>query len=282
LAAAGAWLVLSSASARGAGHGDAAPAAAEPEPDAEPGRRPDFPASREVMALIAMDRDVGDYRANSAIKGPAGIYYKRQVELCLGMRPHREKYELAFAAAQAESTGEDADSPAISGRKLASYLAKAPSPFTKSDYWFTPKEQLKYAHPFALDVFFKSFKRKDGEHLGPKIKALYPGIVVAAAGDWKGGPGASAYIGGGLSPAAGNGVVVYDRASRRYFTYLHLRDVSVEVGDIVKAGEVLGTGGNTGMNARRPDHGGHVHLEIFDCERDIALRGTEILDIIKR
>ncbi len=300
LLAAGAWAVLNAAAGREAGLAEdtAAESAAAASPAAEgaaaggaaraasaarlASAQSAFPAGREVMALIALDRDVADYRAHSAIKGPAGLYYKRQVELCLSMRPLRAKYESAFAASQAERSGEDASSPAMSGRKLASYLAKAPSPFTKSDYWFTPREQLKYAHPYALDVFYKSFKRVNGRHIGPKIRALYPGIVVASAGDWKGGPGAAAYVGGGLSPAAGNGVVVFDRASRRYYTYLHLDEVFVAAGDIVKAGEVLGRGGNTGMNARRPDHGGHVHLEIFDCERDTALRGTEILDIIKR
>ncbi len=286
LLAAGAWALLGSAAAGGDVLGEDAEAAAATAPAASRARpsTPErgFPEAREVMALIALDRDVDDYRAHSAVKGPAGIYYKRQVELCLSMRPLRAKYELAFAEAQSARSGKAADSRPISGTKLASYLAKAPSPFAKSDFWFTPKERLKHAHPYALDVFFKSFRRENGRHIGPKIRALYSGIVVAAAGDWKGGPGAASYTGGGLSPAAGNGVVVFDRASRRYYTYLHLDEVLVAAGDLVKAGDIIGRGGNTGMNARRPDHGGHVHLEIFDCERDTALRGTEIQDIIKR
>jgi murein DD-endopeptidase MepM/ murein hydrolase activator NlpD len=241
-----------------------------------------FPSGREIMALLALDRDIEDYRAHSTLKGATGRYYREQIQLCLGIRPLRTVYERAFAAAQAELSGGKTEEPAMSPRKLALYLAKAPSPFTKADYWFASKSELKYAHPYALDVFFKRFTRENGAHTGPKIRALYPGIVVAAAGDWEGGAGAASYIRGGLSPAAGNGVVVFDRITRRYYVYLHLKEIAVEVGDIVKAGEVLGRGGNTGMNARRPDHGGHVHIEIFDCGRGTALRGAEILDIIKR
>jgi murein DD-endopeptidase MepM/ murein hydrolase activator NlpD len=242
----------------------------------------DFPTGREVMALIALDRDIEDYRAYSALGGAAGRYYREQVELCQRVRPLRNDYERLFSAAQAGESEKAQRFHAMDERAIAAYLAKAPFPFSKADFWFTPREELKHAHPYALDVFFKSFRRENGEHSGPKIRSLYPGIVVAAAGDWEGGAGASSYIRGGLSPAAGNGVVVFDRITRRYYVYLHLKDIAVGVGDIVRAGDILGRGGNTGMNARRPDHGGHVHIEIFDCERGTAIRGTEILDIIKR
>lgn len=239
-----------------------------------------FPSPREILALLALDRDVEDFRENSGLDGPAGEYYEAQSALALAMRPLRETYERTFASAQAELEGADpGDAEGGGNGRIRS--EKAPSPFSSSDFWFSPLSDLKYSHPFALDVFFKDFSGKGEAHKGPRIRALHPGLVVASSGDWSGGPGASAYGGGGLSPAAGNGVVVYDMRTRRYYSYFHLRDVWARTGELVEAGEVLGTGGNTGMNARKPGHGGHVHVEVFDCERDTSLRAVEVLAILK-
>jgi murein DD-endopeptidase MepM/ murein hydrolase activator NlpD len=231
-----------------------------------------FPAPREILALLALDRDVEDFRENSGLVGPAGDYYEAQSGLALAMRPLRETYERTFAAVQSELEGRDAGAPRSE---------KAPSPFSPADFWFSPLSDLKYSHPFALDVFFKDFTGQGESHKGPRIRALYPGLVVASSGDWNGGPGASSYKSGGLSPAAGNGVVVFDMRTRRYYSYFHLRDVSARTGELVEAGEVLGTGGNTGMNARKSGHGGHVHVEVFDCERDSSLRAVEVLALLK-
>jgi murein DD-endopeptidase MepM/ murein hydrolase activator NlpD len=239
-----------------------------------------FPSPREILALLALDRDVDDFRDYSGLAGQAGDYYRNQSKAALAMRPLRGAYERAFEAAQASLEGEESGEAARAGAAGAPSL-KALGAFSSDYFWFAPRSDLKYSHPFALDVFFKEFEGKGEAHKGPRIRALYPGIVVASAGDWDGGPGASSYEGGGLSPAAGNGVVVYDMRTRRYYSYFHLRDVSVRTGDLVKAGEVLGTGGNTGMNARKSGHGGHVHVEVFDCARDDSLRAGEVLDLIK-
>jgi murein DD-endopeptidase MepM/ murein hydrolase activator NlpD len=240
--------------------------------DAAEALRSAFPSPREVLALLALDRDVEDFRENAAVDGPAGEYYEAQSALAPAMRPLREAYERTFAAAQAELEGSEPGEPSP---------GKAPCPFSRADYWFSPLSDLKYSHPFALDVFFKEFSGKGEAHKGPRIRAIYPGLVVASSGDWSGGPGASAYKSGGMSPAAGNGVVVYDMRTRRYYSYFHLREVWARTGELVEAGEVLGVGGNTGMNARKPGHGGHVHVEIFDCERDTSLRAVEVLDLLK-
>jgi len=238
-----------------------------------------FPSPREVVAMLALDRDVDDFRDYSELKGPAGEYYRSQATLALAMRPLRETYARAFEAAHATLEGED---PRDGAGRGAGESLKAPYLFSSDEFWFAPRSDLKYSHPYALDVFFKEFSGRGEAHKGPRIRALYSGIVVASSNDWNGGAGASTYAGGGFSPAAGNGAIVFDRATRRYYSYFHLRDVAVRTGDLVEAGQVIGTGGNTGMNARKPGHGGHVHLEIFDCERDDSLRAAEILDIIQR
>jgi murein DD-endopeptidase MepM/ murein hydrolase activator NlpD len=104
--------------------------------------------------------------------------------------------------------------------------------------------------------------------------------VVAMANDWVGGEGPGKYRHGGLTPRAGNGVIVYDPNSRKYYTYLHLHDVVVVPGQIVSPGTPLGHGGNTGTNARKRGHGGHLHLEIFDAVQDDTLSCYELREII--
>ena len=96
----------------------------------------------------------------------------------------------------------------------------------------------------------------------------------------KGGAGADAWGGGGLSPAAGNGVVVYSPASGRYYSYFHLDEVAVQRGQVVERGAALGRGGNTGINARKKGHGGHLHLEIFDTGEDRALSAWEVRQLL--
>jgi murein DD-endopeptidase MepM/ murein hydrolase activator NlpD len=43
--------------------------------------------------------------------------------------------------------------------------------------------------------------------------------------------------------------------------------VVVRVGQMVASGQSLGLGGNTGVNARKKNHGTHVHIEIHDAEK---------------
>jgi len=144
-------------------------------------------------------------------------------------------------------------------------LEKGPLPVLKpSERWIPGKSGLAASHQYALDVFFTSVRRHGAEEKGPVIRSMSSGVVVSAAGDWSGGDKPSLYRGGGLSPKAGNGVVVYDPDARRYYAYFHLSDVSVRVGQVVEAGKQLGRGGNTGVNARKKGHGGHVHVEIHD------------------
>jgi len=149
----------------------------------------------------------------------------------------------------------------------AAGLEKGPLPVLKpGERWIPGKSGLATSHQYALDVFFTSVRRHGVEEKGPVIRSMSSGVVVSAAGDWSGGDRPSLYRGGGLSPKAGNGVVVYDPDARRYYAYFHLSDVSVRVGQVVEAGKQLGRGGNTGVNARKKGHGGHVHLEIHDVE----------------
>ncbi|OHD76469.1 MAG: hypothetical protein A3J97_10815 [Spirochaetes bacterium RIFOXYC1_FULL_54_7] len=144
-------------------------------------------------------------------------------------------------------------------------LASAPvSVLPPADRWLPPASTLDSAHQYALDVFFLRVKRSGTVETGPPVRSMTRGIVVAAAGDWKGGDRPSLYRGGGLSPKAGNGAIVFCPDDGRYYAYFHLNSIQVSTGVFIGAGTVLGLGGNTGVNARKKGHGTHVHIEIHD------------------
>lgn len=139
---------------------------------------------------------------------------------------------------------------------------RAPIWHNKGDLSLPKKEGLKRAHGDALDIFFAHSEKQGNVEIGPQLCAVSAGIVIAARGDWEGGIGEKSYRKGGLSPKAGNGVIIYNPDSREYFYYAHMYTVTVKTGDVVQAGQIIGQGGNTGIKARRQGRGGHVHFEI--------------------
>jgi hypothetical protein len=144
-------------------------------------------------------------------------------------------------------------------------LATGPVPvLNPGDRWLPPASSLDSAHQYALDVFFLRVKRHGVVETGPPIRSMTRGIVVAAADDWNGGDQPFLYRGGGLSPKAGNGAILYCPDDGRYYAYFHLSSMAVSAGDFIGAGTVIGLGGNTGINARKRGHGAHVHVEIHD------------------
>ncbi len=153
-------------------------------------------------------------------------------------------------------------------------------PLAPEECWIPPREELRLSHRNALDIFFRPSGFWGSVQKGPVVRSMSSGIVVAAAGDWSGGAGPEKFRRGGLSPRAGNGAVIYDPRTRRYYTYLHLHDVGVRPGQAVEPGAPLGHGGNTGTNARRRGHGGHLHLEIFDSGTNETLDCYALRDLI--
>lgn len=236
-----------------------------------------LPGPSGILGMLSLDRDVDDFLEYADRRDAAGEYYREEARIALEMRPLRSRYEAAFAAAHASLLG-----PALSEPGQGADARRRPYIAAPGDVWLPAKSELPLAHPYALDVFFFHVDLSGEAEKGPAIRALYPGIVVASASDWSGGQGASKYRGGGLSPASGNGVVIYDPASRLYCSYFHLSSVALRTGALVAAGAVVGRGGNSGMNARVPEHGEHVHLEIFDAARDEPLSALAILEMLKK
>ncbi|OHD15892.1 MAG: hypothetical protein A2087_11870 [Spirochaetes bacterium GWD1_61_31] len=146
-------------------------------------------------------------------------------------------------------------------------LAAGPAPvMARADQWLPLERLLNNSHRYALDIFFTRVERTGAAESGPDIHSLTRGIVVACAADWEGGASMASYLTGGLSPKAGNGVIVYTPDTGRYHAYFHMSTIAVERGQLVAAGQRLGRGGNTGINARSRGHGEHLHIEIHEAD----------------
>lgn len=257
-----------------------------------------LPDAASYSAMLAGERDLGDFRASAAAGGRAGKAYARMAERHEELLPLRSRYEaLAAGAWAAHRAAREADAASVAAApglvapdpaSAAAILHRAPSApppahpvGRKGTIYKPPLRALDKTHPFALDIFFTSFERLGGGvERGPEVLSASAGLVVASSRDWKGGAGQDSYVSGGFSPRSGNGVIVYDPLGRRYFSYFHLFDLAVETGDLVEPGSVLGRGGDTGINARRDGHGGHVHVEIFDARSGRPLKALEIRKII--
>jgi len=256
-----------------------------------------LPDAHRVIGMLSRDRDLSDFENYADNGGALGHYYGEEAKITRQMRPLRSRYEAVYASAYealggvptaqreaptassgagaSEATGPTADFLGGGGRRKP-YVA------SPDDVWLPSKSDLRRTHQYALDIFFFHVDRSGEEERGPQIRALYPGLVVCSAADWSGGAGEDKWRSGGLSPAAGDGVVVYSPSVRRYVSYFHLSSLACRTGDLIKAGDVLGRGGNTGVHARMKGHGEHVHVEIFDCARDSGLSIYEIYDLVRR
>lgn len=211
-----------------------------------------LPSLTWFQARLVTPRDAATMRDDSKVAGLYGQAYADILQTLPNVEtqaPQLEKMLGLLWLALADNPGQD--------RELK-------APLNRSDRWLPPERTLRTAHQYALDVFFTSVKRSGVIEHGPPVYSISDGIVVAAADDWEGGDRPALYVNGGLSPKAGNGVIVYCPRDSRYYAYFHMDATAVETGSIVKAGQLLGNGGNTGTNARKRGHGAHLHIEIHE------------------
>ena len=239
-----------------------------------------IPSISELLAMLARDRDVDDYMENAAEKGAAGAYYQYVVNLVDEMKPLRANYEALFSGLfeGLEKMGRlKVPEQTYADAKLYKSGVTLPRLSSKPREW-----EYDLSHTFALDIFFQKTERLPFSTLekSPIVFSLAEGIVVAATASWRGGEDLASYHSGGITPKAGNGVIIYSPAKRKYYLYFHLYDVFVSPGEIIPRGQPLGHGGNTGTNARKPGHGEHLHLEIYDARNGRFLRNREIADIV--
>jgi murein DD-endopeptidase MepM/ murein hydrolase activator NlpD len=107
-------------------------------------------------------------------------------------------------------------------------------------------------HP-ATDLFIHDKHQKcldDRTHKPVNIVSASFGIVVGKNTGWV--PG---------NPIrGGNYLWIYDMASDGLYYYAHMKDISVELGALVRPGDVLGTVGRTGLNAYPKRSPTHLHF----------------------
>jgi murein DD-endopeptidase MepM/ murein hydrolase activator NlpD len=116
-----------------------------------------------------------------------------------------------------------------------------------------PKGTFNKEHHRALDVFTKE---------GTLVKAPFNGVVVASGDEWEGSFSKGViktWNERGLSPRAGNAVVLYNPADSGYLFLSHFQQgLLVQAGDMVQKGDSLGFVGHSG-SASIKGHGNHVH-----------------------
>lgn len=211
-----------------------------------------LPPSTWFQARLMMPRDEPTLRGDALSGGAYGKAYK---EILASLSPTRASAPQ-FEAALAELW---------EALELGKGLKLGPSPpLARGERWLPTDRALSSSHRYALDLFFTKVTRNGAEEKGPVVRSIAAGIVVAAADDWDGTDRPSQYRGGGLSPKAGNGLIIYAPHEGRYYAYFHLHDLKPGIGDIVEAGQALGHGGNSGVNARKKGHGEHLHIEIHE------------------
>lgn len=115
-------------------------------------------------------------------------------------------------------------------------------------------------HP-AHDIFIDDVNQDcidDITNMPAEIISMSGGIVVETRKNW------STSM---MDIKGGNIVYVYDNYTNGFFYYAHMKDVYVNVGDLVEPGTPLGTIGRTGRNAypsRSPTHLHIMYVRSFD------------------
>jgi murein DD-endopeptidase MepM/ murein hydrolase activator NlpD len=102
-------------------------------------------------------------------------------------------------------------------------------------------------HKYAVDLFAAE---------GSPVSSVSRGVVVLADKGWN-----AEDLFSTASRKGGNAVIVFDPDHDRLYRYCHLSTATVSAGQVVAAGETLGTVGHTGLNASRAGHGRHLHFE---------------------
>jgi murein DD-endopeptidase MepM/ murein hydrolase activator NlpD len=103
-------------------------------------------------------------------------------------------------------------------------------------------------HPNAIDLFTPE---------GTPVRSSTRGVVILSERDWSPDDLFST-----SSRKGGNSVIVFDPGQDRFYRYCHMAAVQVAAGDVVEAGQTLGSVGHTGISASQPGHGRHLHFEV--------------------
>ncbi len=103
-------------------------------------------------------------------------------------------------------------------------------------------------HQFAIDLF---------SYEGAPVLAATRGIVILAEQGWTASNSLST-----SSRKGGNSIIIFAPDQNRFYRYCHLSAIHVSTGQIILAGQQIGSVGHTGLNASQPGHGQHLHFEV--------------------
>ena len=124
------------------------------------------------------------------------------------------------------------------------------------------------AHP-AHDIFIKDDNHDDADDRTEtlvNVRSMSCGVVVAVVNDWQ----PESELRGGKS------VMIYDPVTNALFAYAHHSFVFSGVGDIVRAGDVIGTVGRTGKSAYAAKSPTHLHISYMKIGADTLPRPENI------
>jgi murein DD-endopeptidase MepM/ murein hydrolase activator NlpD len=136
---------------------------------------------------------------------------------------------------------------AIGGRRGSGYKPKG------YDFFDGTRHRAHAAH----DIFIQD---RDGDGLDDRtgnpvmVRSMTNGIVVAVETGWD----ASSTLRGG------NYISIYNPSDHAFVYYAHNATVLVELGDIVRPGDIIATVGRTGLNAFKTRSPTHLHLAYSD------------------
>ncbi|MCX8012706.1 MAG: M23 family metallopeptidase [Rectinema sp.] len=240
-----------------------------------------LPSTDSIMAMLTAT-DIGDSIENREAEHTSllsRLRYRRIASLQNSMKQNRKELERYMDSAW----------PTLRAwhRLFSPKTPRKVPMLTDPGLYSLPRpDQLEYAHTWALDIFLQNVRQlPGGVQKGPRIYSLSDGIVIAAASNWHGFPRIADsidYLWGGLSPKAGNGVIVYAPTEKRYYLYFHFYRALVYPGQIVLKGTPLGFAGNSGINARKKGGGEHLHLEIFNASTGSFLRNTQLMEMLAK
>ena len=242
-----------------------------------------IPSSGHIIAMLIDSGDSEEFSQIDGVSLPAKLSYQRIAALNPLMASLRPQFEAIFDSAYAILKKYGRITPF---RWLEPEAARWKGGITLPGKSSLPRlSDLNYSHTYALDIFLQDVQYLPGDiQRGPVIHSLSDGIVVAAETGWIGFPRTSeglSFLAGGISPKSGNGIIIYSPAEHKYYSYFHLYDVFVRKGQLVRAGQPLGHGGNSGINARKQGGGEHLHLEVFDANAGRFLRNTQLIALLK-
>ena len=126
-------------------------------------------------------------------------------------------------------------------------------------------KNLEKNHKDAIDLFIKE---------GSPIHTMSGGLVVLAENGWDKNNNSST-----SSNKGGNTVIIFNPEDESFYRYAHMRETKTKTNLIIESGKEIGTVGDTGENASKKGHGGHLHFEINKYDRE---SGTMIpLDVFE-